>query len=160
MITIRAYREQSIRRPGQVEKVLCKFGIGPKRHHVTFADPEMKAKVEAHIENTEPVLTGFVLTAEQARECKPGVVYRDTTEWPEHYSSTVNLVEQGDDGGQIELEISLDDAAADKAPALIAERGRRHNGRRISARPKQKTRSQDKTRRAHIACGKEGACVR
>jgi len=121
MITIRAYREQSIRRPGQVEKVLCKFGIGPRRHHVTFADPEMKAKVEAHIENTEPVLTGFVLTAEQARECKPGMVYRDTTEWPEHYSSTANLVEQGDDGGQIELEISLDDADADKAPALIAE---------------------------------------
>jgi len=57
----------------------------------------------------------------EVHEIKPGVVYRDTTEWPEHYSSTVNLVEQGDDGGQIELEISLDDADADKAPALIAE---------------------------------------
>jgi hypothetical protein len=117
---LRFYRESPIKRPGQVEKVLIRFGIGPERG--MFADgnawldqmsADDKRKFQQQCDNALP--TGFIETAEQA---KAGGMKRDITEWPADYISTVS-VEQCDDGSGIELEISLDNESL--APALIAE---------------------------------------
>ena len=86
---IRAYRERPITRPGQVERVLIKFGIGPQRAHLAWADGDPEAiawtKIEAEAEQ-KAVQTGFILTAEQMKAIDQASGWsHDTTEWPEEY---------------------------------------------------------------------------
>jgi hypothetical protein len=119
MAQIRANREQPITRPGQVERVLCKFGVGPDRdHHFDrgFMPEDMGAALEAAAENAVPF--GLILIAEQSKAIKPGQMVRDTTQWPENYSSIVT-VEQRSDGGGIELSIALEDDS--QASRLMSE---------------------------------------
>jgi hypothetical protein len=119
MTTIRAYRERPITQPGQVERVLIKFGIGPSRG--AFGEPtneEERRMFEEAAKNAVP--TNFIPTAEQMKASE-GQMCHDITEWPEDYVSTVNILEQAPDGGQIEMEIRLPIAEAGKIPQLIAE---------------------------------------
>ena len=67
---ITAYRERPITRPGQVEKVLCKFGIGPGNVH------RLPKKLRKKwIEEAIPV--HFVMTAEEAAAIGPSALHDD-----------------------------------------------------------------------------------
>jgi hypothetical protein len=44
---------------------------------------------------------------------------RDVTEWPDHYESYVEVVEQDGDGGGIKLRVLLSDANKRKAKDLM-----------------------------------------
>ena len=118
---INAYRERPITRPGQVERVLCKFGIGRNRgtaisdNWLERLTDDQKSEFQKRCDNAVPV--GFIPTAEQMKATE-GRMYHDTTEWPTDYVSTVR-VQQYSDGSQIELEIWLDNGAL--APQLISE---------------------------------------
>jgi hypothetical protein len=121
MTTIRAYRERPITQPGQVERVLIKFGIGPDRGlfaSASASDEEERRMFEEAAKNAVP--TNFIPTAEQMKASE-GRMCRDITEWPEHYVSTVSILEQSAAGGEIEMEIRLPIAEAGKIPQLIAE---------------------------------------
>jgi hypothetical protein len=92
---IHAYRQQPINRPGRVEAVLCKYGIGPR--------------ITATLWTPSP---------EQLQAFEDGRAENDNTEWPANYVSTFSRNE-AEDGSEIEIEISLDDDK--QAPALISE---------------------------------------
>src|ERR1700683_3833604 len=94
---IRVYRERPITRPGQVERLLIKFGIGPHRSYVYPTPPEQV--LAEWFKNATP--TGFILTAEQSKNVSAGY---DVTEGPNEYASTV-IVEQRKGGGGSELDI-------------------------------------------------------
>jgi hypothetical protein len=125
---IQVNRERPITRPGQVERVLCKFGIGPRhsgnvgkfidRQIAKIAHDELTANERRKLlERYDPVPVGFILTAEQMKMTKDRMYY-DTTEWPKDYVSTAD-VEQLDDGSGIKLRIFLEDE--EKATDLISE---------------------------------------
>ena len=118
MTTIRAYRERPITQPGQVERVLIKFGIGPKQGFTALTSEGERRMFEEAAKNAVP--TNFIPTAEQMKASE-GRMCRDITEWPEHYVSTVSILEQSAAGGEIEMEIRLPIAEAGKIPQLIAE---------------------------------------
>src|ERR1700683_909899 len=85
---IAADRERPITRPGQVERVLCKFGIGPNLGTAISDDwlerltDDQKSEFQKQCDNAMPV--GFILTAKQRKATK-GRMCRDVTEWPTDY---------------------------------------------------------------------------
>ena len=98
MTQIRANREQPITQPAKLG-ACCVSRVGPYRgHHRGFMPEDRRAALKAAAENAVPF--GLILTAEQSKAIKAGQMVRDTTQWPENYSSIVT-VEQCSDGGGI-----------------------------------------------------------
>jgi hypothetical protein len=100
-VYISAYRDQPITRPGRVEQVRCNFGIGPEIAPLIGPEGPWQPSEEN-------------LKARIAE----GLVKVDVTPWPQNPDSTFEWSE-GEDGGQIELLISLADDT--RAPDLIRE---------------------------------------
>jgi hypothetical protein len=95
MTTISAYRDKPITRPGRVEAVLCKFGIGP--HIATFIHPLSAKALQVAIAD--------------------GLIVEDETPWPKGYRSKFSWDESED--GEIWITIDFEDGA--KTADLIRE---------------------------------------
>jgi len=82
-VTIEAYREQPIKVPGQVEKVLASFNAGPYLSRISQESPLAKA-IEAAIAE--------------------GELQEDKMEYPENPEALFSW-DEAEDGGQIEITI-------------------------------------------------------